>query len=285
MTEPLDQWWAGGERRTISGRRLFVRAAGSGPSLLLLHGFPASSFEWAALEQRLAARHEVVSFDFLGFGASEKPPGHTYSIFEQTDLTEALLSDLGVEDVTVVAYDYGAIVATEMLARGDARVRRCVLLNAGLFPDQYRPRLTQRLALMPVVGALVARAFNEKVMARTWGEIFSTEHPLDPATAAAHYRALRKDDPAGDVQRRLLRYIPERAAHKERLQDAILRASVPLHFLWGMQDPVSGGAIAAEIQERLPGADLVRYADAGHCPHLEIPERVATDILARTTAD
>jgi pimeloyl-ACP methyl ester carboxylesterase len=52
-----------------------------------------------------------------------------------------------------------------------------------------------------------------------------------------------------------------------------------------MQDPVSGAAIAAEIQERLPGADLVRYADAGHCPHLEIPERVATDILARTTAD
>jgi pimeloyl-ACP methyl ester carboxylesterase len=284
MTESLDEWWAGGERRSVGGRRLFVRAAGSGPALLLLHGFPASSFEWAALQQRLAARHEAISFDFLGFGASEKPPGHTYSIFEQTDLTEALLSELGVEDVTVVAYDYGAIVATELLARRDPRLRRCVLLNAGLFPDQYRPRLTQRLALMPVIGALVARAFNEKVMARTWGQIFSSEHPLDPASAAAHYRALRKDDPAGDVQRRLLRYIPERAAHKDRLQNAILHTSVPLHFLWGMQDPVSGAAIAAEIRVRLPGVDLVEYPDAGHAPHLEIPDRVGRDVLARTAA-
>lgn len=282
MSQALEEWWAGGRQRTVGGRRLFVHRTGAGPAILLLHGFPASSFEWAALEPQLAARHEVTAFDFLGYGASEKPPGHTYSVFEQADLTQALLTDLGIADVTLVAYDYGAIVATELLARRDERLRRCVLLNAGLFADQYRPRLTQRLSLMPVAGALLARAFNEKLLARTWGEVFSAEHPLDPGAVAAHYRALRHGDPSGDVQRHLLRYIPERAAHKDRLQGAILDTTVPLHFLWGMQDPVSGAAIAAKIHEQLPGADLLEYADAGHCPHLEIPDRVGMDVLART---
>lgn len=283
MTESLDSWWAGGEHRSVTGRRLFVRQAGTGPALLLLHGFPASSYEWAGVEHLLAVHHRVISFDFLGYGASEKPQGHVYSIFEQASLTQALLLDLGIEDVTVVAYDYGAIVTTELLARGDARLRRCVLLNAGLFPEHYRPRLAQRLSLMPIVGALLARVFNEKLLARTWAEVFSTEHPLDPAVAAAHYRALRENDPARDVQRRLLQYMPERAANRDRLEQAILHADVPLHFLWGMQDPVSGAAIAADIRSRIAGADLVEYAGAGHCPHLETPARVAADILLRTT--
>jgi len=281
MSDALDRWWAGGERRRLGAHRLQVRRAGSGPAIVLLHGFPASSFEWAALEAPLAEHHTVVTFDFLGYGASDKPAGHRYSVFEQADLTQMLLDDLGLEDVTLMAYDYGSIVATELLARGEARLRRCVLLNSGLFADQYRPRLAQRVSLMPVAGAVLARVFNERLFARTWAEVFSDGHPLDPALAALHFRALRHGDPAKDVQRRLLRYIPERAEHKVRLQDALLSAHTPLHFLWGMADPVSGERIAAEIERRVPGADLVRY-DAGHCPHIEIPEQVAADVLART---
>lgn len=280
MSDALDAWWAGGERRRVGAHRLQVRVAGDGPVLVLLHGFPASSFEWAALEAPLAEHHTVVTFDFLGYGASDKPPGHRYSVFEQADLTQRLLADLGLDAVTLVAYDYGAIVATELLARRDARIRRCLFLNAGLFADQYRPRLAQRISLMPVAGALLARVFNQRLFAKTWAEVFSAEHPLDPEVAALHYRALRHGDPARDVQRRLLRYIPERAAHKDRLQDAVLSTDVPLHFLWGLADPVSGRPIADEIARRRPGSDLVPYT-AGHCPHLEIPQRVVADVLVR----
>ena len=132
-----------------------------------------------------------------------------------------------------------------------------------------------------MAGALVTRLFNERIFARTWSEVFSNEHPLDPAGAAEHYRALRHGDPARDVQRRLLAYIPERVAHSARLEGALSATEVPLHFLWGMQDPVSGAQIAGSLRARFPEIDLVEYADTGHVPHLEIPETVATDILAR----
>ncbi|OBA60474.1 hypothetical protein A5647_13640 [Mycobacterium sp. 1100029.7] len=289
MTSSLEQWRQGGETVTLTvrgqARRVFVRRRGRGVPLLLLHGFPASSFEWAAIEPALSREHEVISFDFLGYGASAKPPGHRYSVFEQTDLTEAVISAYASSAPTVVAYDYGAIVATELLARHATQntdIRRCIFLNAGLFADRYRPRIAQRASLIPLVGAVLARAFTESLFFRTWGEVFSAEHPLDRELAAQHYRALRENDPGRDIQRKLLRYIPERAAHKDRLEGALIGAAVPLSFLWGMRDPVSGAAIAEELRNRMPTADLTEYADAGHCPHLEIPERVATDILRRS---
>jgi pimeloyl-ACP methyl ester carboxylesterase len=288
LTNPLDTWRRGGEtvELTVRGtpRKVFVRSVGDGDPVLLLHGFPASSFEWAGIEPELARHHRVVSFDFLGYGASDKPPGHRYSVFEQADLAEAVIAAFAPSAPIVVAYDYGAIVATELLARrqeGGADVRRAILLNAGLFADRYRPRIAQRASLIPVVGALLARLFTESLFIRTWGEVFSPEHPLDHDLAALHYRAFRENDPDRDIQRKLLRYIPERAANTARFEPTLTRTTVPLSFLWGMYDPVSGAAIAEEIRNRMPSADLVEYDDVGHCPHLEIPARVAADILRR----
>lgn len=280
----LDTWRHGGEIMVIPvrgvERRVFVRRLGSGAPVALLHGFPASSFEWAGVEADLARGHEVISFDFLGYGASDKPPGHEYSVFEQADLAEAILARYAPSGASVVAYDYGAIVATELLARRTP-LRRCIFLNAGLYADRYRPRLAQQLSLVPGVGALVAKVFTESVFIKTWSEVFSDEHPLDRAVAALHYQALRENDPGRDIQRKLLRYIPERAANTARFEEALATTEVPLSFLWGMQDPVSGAAIAEELRTQIPDADLVEYPDAGHCPHIEIPGRVAADIRAR----
>jgi pimeloyl-ACP methyl ester carboxylesterase len=289
VTATLQEWRQGGETAvlTVGGaqRKVFIRRAGSGPTVVLLHGFPASSFEWAALESELAPHREVVTFDFLGYGSSDKPAGHRYSIFEQTDLAEAVIAAHAPSATALIAYDYGAIVATELLARRAERptdVQRCIFLNAGLFADKYRPRLAQRASLMPVVGALLARLFTESLFFKTWSEVFSAEHPLNRDFAAEHYRALRQNDPDGDIQRKLLRYIPERGAHTARFEKALAHTDVPLSFLWGMRDPVSGAAIAGDLRTRIPDADLVEYPDAGHCPHIEIPGRVAADILQRT---
>lgn len=289
MSDALQRWLHGGtvSELAIRGttRRVFRRVSGTGPPLVLLHGFPASSLEWATLEPELVHRHTVIAFDFLGYGASEKPAGHRYSIFEQADLAESLIAALKIDRATLVAYDYGAIIAGELLARQQSRtvsIDRCIFMNAGLYPHLYRPRLTQRLMNLPAAGALLARAFNERLFIQAWSKVFSDEHPLDTDLAAMHYRALRDGDPDGDVHRRLLRYIPERARNRVRLERALVDTDVPLSFLWGMQDPVSGKAIADEIHRSRPGADLVEYSDAGHCPHIEIPRRVAADILLRT---
>lgn len=285
----LDAWWAQGRRNRVrvtanSDHHIFVRDGGDGPPLLLLHGFPASSYEWAAMWPTLTAHHRVIAPDFLGFGASDKPRGHRYKVTEQVDLIQELLARLHVSQPAVLCYDYGAIATQELQAR-QYPLGHVTFSNAGLFPDLYRPRLIQRLAIAPIIGPMLGiAAANLPTFTRTWGEVFSQEHPLQPEVAAEHFRAVCAGSPDRALQSRLLAYIPERAAMAERLEDALAANVDRASFLWGLQDPVSGQAIADELRLRFPNVDLVTYHDAGHCPHLEIPQRVATDLLARTTS-
>ena len=90
---------------------------GEGPLLLLLHGFPSSSYDWRLLLEELPGRN-VLAFDFLGFGLSAKPREHDYSLFWQADLTEELVRRHGAgRPVFIVAHDMGTSVANELMAR------------------------------------------------------------------------------------------------------------------------------------------------------------------------
>src|SRR5262252_6217267 len=117
----LDEWLAGGGRQPVrlAAREwnVFVRTGGAGDWCTLLHGFPTSSFDWHRVWDALAASRRVLAFDFLGFGDSDKPADHAYSLIEQTDLVEALWRAHGVRRTALVAHDYGVSVAQELLAR------------------------------------------------------------------------------------------------------------------------------------------------------------------------
>ena len=114
-------WWAGGEHvgLGVGGRErsIFVRRMGDGPAVTLLHGYPSSSHDWAKVAPALAERHRLLMPDFLGFGASDKPAGHDYSLHEQADLVEALWAHEGVTQTRLVAHDYAVSVTQELLAR------------------------------------------------------------------------------------------------------------------------------------------------------------------------
>ena len=111
----IDEWWSLGERVPLHlgarERDIFVRHMGAGPTMTLLHGFPSSSHDWAKLAPMLAEHHALLLADFLGFGASEKPADHDYSLHEQADLLEALWAREGVSSTILVAHDYAVSVA------------------------------------------------------------------------------------------------------------------------------------------------------------------------------
>lgn len=276
-----ESWWAGGETVDLkigaSRRRLFIREGGEGPSLTLLHGYPASSLEWAEMWPTLTAGRRVIAIDFLGFGASDKPADYDYPLDDQAEAVEAVWRHLGVESSELVAYDYGGIVAQVLQAR-HAAISAITYLNGSLYPELYRPRTIQRLATVPGLGALIWSRFDEAAFFRSWGAVFGSVRPLTREMAREHWVALTRDDPKATASRRLLSYIAQRAARAEELT-ATLSSVTPTRFLWGSADPVSGQQVADALRERLPGADLTEYPDVGHAPHLEIPDQIAAAIL------
>ena len=78
---------------------------------------------------------------------------------------------------------------------------------------------------------------------------------------------------------RLIRYIDDRTAHEDRWVSALETTDVPVAFVWGMLDPVSGAHMAQRIRERLPAAPFLALEDVAHWPPLEAPDRVATMLL------
>ena len=111
----IEQWWSDGERVPIElggvERSVFVRRLGAGPAMTLLHGFPSSSYDWAKLVPALSERRSLLLLDFLGFGASDKPRDHEYSLVEQADLVEAIFEREGIADTVLVVHDYAVSVA------------------------------------------------------------------------------------------------------------------------------------------------------------------------------
>jgi pimeloyl-ACP methyl ester carboxylesterase len=106
---------------TVNGLRLFYREAGQhdAPAIVLLHGFPTSSFMFRDLIPRLADRHHVIAPDHLGFGYSEAPSvaEFDYSFDALTDLTEGLLDQLGLTRYAIYVQDYGAPIGWRLALR------------------------------------------------------------------------------------------------------------------------------------------------------------------------
>jgi pimeloyl-ACP methyl ester carboxylesterase len=282
----FDEWIAGGERRPVRlaarERGIFARTAGAGDWCTLLHGFPTSSFDWHPVWDALSARRHLLAFDFLGFGDSDKPADHDYSLHQQADLTEALWRAHGIRQSALVVHDYGVSVAQELLARLaeghlGVEIPLVVFLNGGLYPDLHRPQPAQLALLDPVRGPQIGTLASEEGFGRALSTTFSPAHQPGPEVLRQLWLSVSRRD-GHRIGHRLIQYIRDRQRQGARWVSALEHTAVPRHFLWGDLDPVSGAHMADRIAERLPGADLVRFPDVGHWPQLEASAAVRHEL-------
>jgi pimeloyl-ACP methyl ester carboxylesterase len=271
----LDEWWAGGQRLEEG---VFTRADGpdDAPPVTWLHGFPISSWDWAKLHATLGPGRRDISLDFLGFGASDKPAKHDYSLVEQADLVEATWRAHGVTQTALVAHDYGVSVAQELLARRaegalGVELTQVVFFNGGLFPALHRPARIQKL-LAGRGGWLLARQMSSSTFVNAYRGVLGKPPPDEELEE--HWRAFARDDGHHNAHL-LLGYMAERREQEGRWVGALVDDDLPKRFIWGPEDPVSGGHVIPELRERLPDAEIKVLDGIGHAPHMEAPDEVA----------
>jgi len=282
----IEEWWSSGERVRLglrgSDRTIFLRRIGTGPPMTVLHGFPSSSFDWASVAALLSGHHALLLPDFLGFGASDKPADHDYSLHEQADLVEAVWAREGVTSTMLVAHDYAVSVTQELLARraeGTLAVELVGvhLLNGGLYPDLHRPEPFQTALLDPEHGPQISAQITQEQLATALRPTFAER--FDAGADSADIWSALSHDSGQLIAHRLIRYMTDRVQYAERWVTALETTDVPLAFIWGMLDPISGAHVADRIRERLPGAPFAALRDVGHWPPLEAPQRVAAALL------
>jgi pimeloyl-ACP methyl ester carboxylesterase len=292
MDGELAAWLAAGRHFDYLGFDIFYRMGGSGPLLLLIHGYPFNSFDWAAIWPTLTQRFTVIAPDMIGMGFSAKPVAYEYSVHDHADMHEALLADLGIDRVHILAHDIGDSVGQELLARhefgqhnyGQLNIDSITWLNGGMFVETYTPRAAQKLMSRTPLGDIFSHVQNTSLSRRllepTLREMFGpntkpTRQMMDVFNQILDYHDGRR------VLHKVGRFINDRYTHRNRWVRAMRQTAVPMRLIDGPVDPNSGAHMARRYAEVIPNPDVVMLADdIGHWPQLEAPDAVLTHFLA-----
>jgi pimeloyl-ACP methyl ester carboxylesterase len=245
----------------VAGLRIAYRRAGSGPSLLLLHGGLSDSREWAYQVDALTEDFDTVAWDAPGCGGSSDPP-ETIGLDGYADCLAAFIDELGLGRPHVAGLSFGAGLALELYRR-HSRLPRSLLLAsayagwAGSLPaDVVASRVQQvlRQADLPadeVVEEWLPTLFNSSPPADVVAEVATIMRDFHPAGMRAMARAFAEAD----------------------LRDVLPTIDVPTLLLYGDADQRSPRKVAEEFHAAIPGSRLVWMQGVGHQSNLEAPAR------------
>jgi pimeloyl-ACP methyl ester carboxylesterase len=253
----------------LDGLPVFWRTAPAPPDVrgvavpVYLHGVPDSSELWRAFLERTGG----VAPDLPGFGRSGKPGSLSYTLDEYDRFIERFLDELGLERVSLIMHDWGA-VGLAFAQRLPERVERIALVDAVPLLPGYRWHRTARIWRAPGLGELAMGTTNRFVLRLLSREGNATPGPMPDEwieSVLAHFDQ--------GTQRAILRLY--RSSPPEALAAAgenLGRLDVPALIVWGIEDPYIAVRFAGEYARALPRGELLELAGAGHWPWLDRPE-------------
>ncbi|MFJ1561048.1 alpha/beta fold hydrolase [Streptomyces mirabilis] len=279
---------------TVNGVDVFYREAGDprSPALVLLHGFPTSSHMFRNLIPALADTYRVIAPDMIGFGQSAMPTvdEFDYTFDTLTDVTAALLEQLGVDRFAVYAQDYGAPIAWRLATRSPQRITAIITQNGNGYTDGFVKAFWDGLFAYaenptpeneaPLRGALTLELTR-------WQYLNGVADPslVSPDSWTIDQALL--DRPGNDaIQLALFRNYPTNVALYPQLQQYFRDSQVPLLAVWGANDEIFGPDGARAFQRDLPDAEI-HLLESGHFAlesHLEEIAGYVRDFLARVTS-
>jgi pimeloyl-ACP methyl ester carboxylesterase len=272
----IEQYKQSAHYAHIAGHKIAYWQGGKGECILLIHGFPSASWDWHHLWPELTQSRQVLALDLLGFGLSDKPHPHRYSLCAQADIVEGLLRKLDIKVCHILAHDYGDSVAQELLARDHRqelsfKLTSVCFLNGGLFAESHRPLLMQKL-LKGMLGPLLTRFMNKASLNKGFTKIFGPHtppksHDIDALWHLLEHKQGRRVIPA------ILGYLDERKRMRQRWVDAMQQSVCPLYFINGIYDPISGQHMLQRYLELIPNPRTTALP-VGHYPQLEAPDQV-----------
>jgi haloalkane dehalogenase len=266
---------------------------GAGPAFVLMHGFPDNLHIWDDLVPYLTAGgRRVVTFDFLGFGAYDKPAGAAYSFKQQLGDLEAVVVGLDLGRIVPVAHDSSGIASINYALAHPEGVDSVIMLNSAyaedssvLWPEMVTLFATKSLGALAMAIAKSPEQFGwllnwqkqkftdalpeaQKPHSETFLGPLISENFLTPPSSGPAFVQLAAQFFEAHIQN--ARHLPELKA-----------LDVPVKLVWGQFDPYITVAVAERRQSQLKRSSLT-VVPAGHWLQIDEPEQVAKAMLSET---
>ncbi len=258
--------------------RLAYREAGlaSDPAVLLVHGYPESSYMWRhALPALADAGWRALAPDLPGYGDSE--PGQAGSWEQHVEALERFIAELQPGPVALVTHDWGVMIGLRWACDHPQAASALVISDGGFFADRRWHDLAN-LMRTPVEGEKLIDAYTSEGFAAA---LHAVSPGMSDAALAEYWKAFADDT------RRLAQLELYRSGDFEKLipyEGRVAALDLPALILWGRDDPFAGMAMAERFNDELPGSELTIIDGAGHFVWDDQPERTAAalvDFLAR----
>ena len=270
-------------RAEVNGIRLFYRRAGDGPPLVLLHGFPETSYAWRKVIPKLAQRYTVIAPDLRGCGASDRPASGYDKRTVASDVRE-LVRLLGFDQINLVAHDVGMMVGYAYACAYPGAVRRLVLMEAALpglgleelydaakFPRMYHLPLFE--APNGLAEALVAgreRMFVDHFMRQQ----AYNQDGLEPEALDEYARCLAAP---GALSGGIGYFRAHGVDAEHNREHARTKLAMPVMTVGGTAS--FGANLKGQVEPLVARLHHVMIDECGHYLAEEQPERVADELL------
>jgi pimeloyl-ACP methyl ester carboxylesterase len=262
-----------GQFLNVGGVRMFYhRRNDAGPAartLVLLHGWMVSHWQWRHVIPTLAETYDVIALDLPGFGESDRPPhgDFHYDAPAFMDAVLGALDALGVEKATFCGQSMGGAIALYTAARRPERVERLVVSDPVSYPFPMPPEA--RLLLVPFLGGVLFRAFHSRTMIRR----FMTRSVYYDASLASEewidYLWERVNRPGGyEAAHAAFQFIADPSV----VSRAVRAVRAPTLIVWGENDRLFPSSLATRLQNDIGGSEVALISVCGHSPIEERPD-------------
>lgn len=290
VSEKLVSWREDGKYISFGGKahQLFVKQFGdehapSKKTLLLIHGFPESSFSFhGIIEGMLKTFDRIILFDMLGYGWSDKPTHtYSYSLLEQADSVLEVWKHFSVKGGHMLSHDMGDSVATEILARSEEGslpawfsdgLQSATFTNGSMVLELAELRITQKL-LLSTFGSVLSKLTFFKLFRH---QIISAQGNTN--LAEEEIQALWEANKLQDGHKKAyltIKYISDRKRfEKSRWLPALAETDLPIHICWGEDDAVARVEMAYYLKNEVClNAKLTIMTGMGHFCQSENPDK------------
>jgi haloalkane dehalogenase len=257
--------------------RLAYRELGEGPPVLLLHGWPTSSFLWREVMRPIARARRVVALDLPGFGASDKPVGIRYS-FEFFDRAlDLFLAELEIDELGLAVHDLGGPIGLHWALHRPGRLTKLALLNTLVYPEFSQ-------AVKDFVHACITPELREQLTSPAGLEALVRDGLAEPAHFSAEMLAAVQEPFRSAEARRALADAGVGVRRKgfAAIAQKLPSLRVPVRIVYGARDRLLPDVAETMTRVRgdLPQAEITVLPDCGHLVQEEAPEKVG-ELLAR----